>query len=196
MLVREVMTLEPATVNPDTGLKAALRRLADLGITSMPVIDGRGRLLGIVSEVDLIREAVSRDPRAPEGSVVVDSLYPARSVREVYTRSVATVHAHDDVASAVELMSSTGAKSLPVLDEHGGLVGIISRSDIVMALARDDEVIAADLDKLLGRLGHGDWLVEVDEGVVAGAGPAGPAEVSLAHVAARTVPGVTGVHVE
>lgn len=196
MLVREVMTLEPVTVTPKTRVKAALRRLAELGITAMPVVDERRRLIGIVSEADLIREAITRDPRAPEGAVIVESLYPAHLVEEVYTRAPVSVHADDDVASAVDLMAATGAKSLPVLDEIGALVGVLSRSDVVRALARDDDAIAADLDDVLTRLGHTDWLVEVEDGVVGVSGPANLGEVSLAHLVAHTVPGVVEVHVE
>lgn len=196
MLVRDVMTLEPATVTPQTRVKAALRRLAELGITAMPVVDERRRLIGIVSEADLIREAVTRDPRAPEGAVVVESLYPAHLVEDVYTRSTVSVRDDDDVASAVELMAATGAKSLPVLDGTGALVGVLSRSDVVRVLARDDDEIAAELDDVLTRLGHSDWLVEVEDGVVDVSGPANLGEVSLAHVVAHTIPGVVEVHVE
>jgi len=196
MLVQEVMTPEPLTVMPGTRVKVALQRLAEHGITALPVVDARRRLLGIVSEADLIREAIIRDPRAPEGAVVVESLYPARLVEDVYTRPAAAVRMDDDVASAVDLMTATGAKSLPVLDEHGTLVGVLSRSDVVRTLARADDVIAADLDDVLSRLGHADWLVEVDDGVVDVSGPANLGEASLAHLVARTVPGVVQVHVE
>ena len=196
MLVQEVMTREPVTATPGTRVKVALQRLAEHGITALPVVDARRRLLGIVSEADLIREAITRDPRAPEGAVIVESLYPAHRVEEVYTRSTVSVRSEDDVASAVDLMSATGAKSLPVLDEIGSLVGVLSRSDVVRALARDDDTIAADLDDVLTRLGHDDWLVEVEEGVVEVTGPSNLGEVSLAHMVAHTVPGVVEVHVE
>ena len=73
---------------------------------------------------------------------------------------------------------------------------MLSRSDVVRALARTDEAIAADLDDVLSRLGHADWLVEVADGVVDVSGPANLGEVSLAHMAARTVPGVVQVHVD
>ena len=195
MLVRDVMTPEPMTVTPKAGVKETLTRLAHLGITSMPVVDERGRLCGIVSEADLIREAVARDPRAQERPITVEPLYPPRTVEEVYTRSAMSVRVHDDVAAAVELMTSTAVKSLPVLDDDNVLVGVISRSDVVQALAREDDVIAADVDDLLSSLGHADWLVEVRDGVVDVSGPSGAAERSLAHVVAHTVPGVVEVHV-
>jgi CBS domain-containing protein len=83
MLVRDVMTPDPVTVTPETGGKVALVRLADLGITAMPVVGHQGRLLGIVSEADLIREAVARDPRAQERPIMMSSLHAPRPVEDV-----------------------------------------------------------------------------------------------------------------
>ena len=193
MLVRELMTPDPVVVTPETSIKEAISRLADMGITSMPVVDKHHKLRGIVSEADLIREVVPRDPRAQERPIEIEPLYPPHAVEDVYTRSAVSVHADDDVAIAVETMTALSAKSLPVLDDHGRLIGIVSRSDVVQALARTDDVIAADLDNLFEELDHGDWLVEVDEGVVDISGPEGSAEHSLAVVVARTVPGVIEV---
>ena len=196
MLVRDLMTPDPMTVNLDTHVKEALARLARLGITSMPVVDSKHRLCGIVSEVDLISDLVARDPRAQERPVMVEPLFAPTTVEDVYTRSPASVRIDDDVANAVETMVAISAKSLPVLDERGRLVGMLSRSDIVQALARADDVIAADIDDLLSKLGRADWLVEVEEGVVDISGPEGTAERSLAHVVAHTVPGVVQVRVD
>jgi CBS domain-containing protein len=195
MLVRDLMTADPVTVTPATGIKQALCTLAQLGITSMPVVDDHHRLCGIVSEADLIRDVVARDPRAQERPIVVSPLLPTETVADVYTRSAASVRCDDDVADAVELMTALFAKSLPVLDDGGRLVGILSRSDVVRALARSDVEIAADIDDVLGSLGHPDWMVEVANGVVAISGPSGAAERSVALVVARTVPGVVAVDV-
>ena len=82
-----------------------------------------------------------------------------------------------------------------MLDENGRLAGMLSRSDVVAAMARSDEVIAADIDELLHSLGHGDWLVEVDDGSVDISGPSGAAEHSLAHAVAHTIPGVVEVRI-
>ena len=100
MLVRDVMTSGPVTVTAGTGVKDALGQLARHGITSMPVLDRAGRLQGIVSEVDLIGETVSRDPRAQERPIVMAPVHPPRLVDEVCTRSVVTVRSEDDVATA------------------------------------------------------------------------------------------------
>ena len=195
MLVRDLMTSDPETAMPETGVKEALTRLADLDITSLPVVDRWHRLLGIVSEADLIRDLVARDPRAQERPVEMRPLFAPHVVDEVYTRAAVSVRVEDDVATAVEMMTVTAAKSLPVVDDDGRLLGVLSRSDVVQALARADNVIAADIDSLLGDLGHRDWLVEVEEGAVRVSGPRDAAERSLAQVVAHTVPGVVDVEV-
>ena len=195
MLVREIMTTDPVTATLETTVKEAVSRLAKLGITAMPVVDRKGRLHGIVSEADLIADVVPRDPRAQERPIVIEALYPPTTIEDVYTRAVVTVAAEDDVATAVELMTSTGAKSLPVVDKNQHVVGVISRSDIVKQFARTDAVIAADISRLLTSTGHDDWLVEVEDGVVQVTGPANSGTTALARVVAQTVPGVIDVHV-
>jgi CBS domain-containing protein len=99
------------------------------------------------------------------------------------------------VTSAVDLMTAKGFKSLPVVDDGHRLVGIVSRSDVVRALARDDDDIAGDIRRFFDDLGHTDWEVDVTDGFVVIAGPADAAQHSLAHTVGRTVPGVVGVRV-
>ena len=194
MLVRDVMTADPITVTPDTGVKSALKRLAHVGITSLPVVDEQRRLCGILSEADLIREAVEVDPRAHERPVTMQPVAAAQTVEDVYTRSPVAIRPDDDVATAVDVMGAKGFKSLPVVDDRHRLVGIVSRSDVVRALARDDALIADDIIRVFRDLGHTDWVVEVIDGVVEITG-LDAAHHSLAHTIARTVPGVVGVRI-
>ncbi len=195
MLVRETMATEPLTVTPQVSIKQALRLLAEHAITAMPVVDARGRLRGVVSEADLIQDVVNRDARSLERPITIEPLYPPTTVEDVYTRAAVTVAPDDDIVTAVELMTATGAKSLPVLDRDRRLLGIVSRSDIVRALARTDQTIAADVTQLLSSVGHDDWLVEVDDGVVSVTGPSDSGESSLARVLATTVAGVVEARV-
>ena len=196
MLVRDVMTRNPVTVTRRTTVKEAMTILADRGVSALPVVTGAGRLHGIVSEADLIAETVPRDPRAVERPIVLEPIRPAHVVDEVCTRSVVTVRPDDDVATAVDLMASTGAKSLPVVDDDHRLVAIVSRSDVVAALARSDAVVAADIRALLHSCGHADWGVEVDDGAVRITGPTDAGQRSLAHAVAHTVAGVVDVRVD
>jgi CBS domain-containing protein len=194
MLVKDVMTEHPVSVTPGTGVKGALTKLAFVGVTALPVVDDEGRLCGIVSEADFIGEVID-DPRAHERPVTMRPLEPARTVEDVYTRTPVTVRPHDDVTAVVEVMTSKGFKSLPVVDDQQRLLGMISRSDVVRALARDDDAITKDIARLLTELGHPDWSVHVVSGVVDITGPADTGQRSLAHALARTVPGVVEVRI-
>jgi CBS domain-containing protein len=194
MLVKDVMTRKPVTVVPSVAIKAAMTKLAFAGITSMPVVDEEQRLCGIVSEADLI-QGVADDPRAHARPFTMHPVIPAHTVEDVYTRSPVAVGPQDDVTAAVDVMTVQGFKSLPVVDQAHRLVGIVSRSDILRALARDDDVIAHDVVHLFQELGHTGWTVEVTSGVVDITGPEDAAERSLAHALSRTVLGVTAAHV-
>ena len=195
MLVADVMTENPVTVRRDATVKEALVLLAHHHVTSLPVVEPDTTIVGVVSEADLIRESVPTDPRA-QILPAPPPLVPPAYVEDVFTPHAITVHMHDDLAHAVDLMTSTSVKSLPVVDEHGHVVGVIARSDVVQMLARPDSAIEADLDDLLRSVGHADWLVDVTDGVVDVSGPAGRAERSLADTVARTVAGVVEVRVD
>ena len=194
MLVHELMTRSPVTVQPATHVKEALGMLDTHAITSMPVVDADGRIVGVVSEADLVREAVAQDPRAhmmPSGEPPLES---PRTVAEVMSRHPLTVTADTDLAEAVDLQTSSAVKSVPVVDERGRTVGMLSRRDVVHALARTDDRIEAELDELFRELG-GTWSVTVDEGRVTVEGVADAQARALAETAAATVTGVRSVHV-
>lgn len=195
MLVHQVMTATPTTVGAQTGVKQALQLLDTAGVTSLPVVDGAGRIAGIVSEADLIRDLVAPDQRRSTRPVATSGDLPRR-VEDVMTREVITVRAEDDLAVVVDTVTSTGVKSLPVVDDDHRCVGIVSRRDVVRMLATSDEEITRQLRALLAELaqqadlGAGDWTFSVEDGVVAVDGPATDKARSLAVAIARSVPGV------
>jgi CBS domain-containing protein len=192
MLVRELMTADPVTVAPATPVKTALRLLAEHGITSLPVLGNHGRLRGVVSEADLIRDRVRPDQRAHERHVdSVDDV--PRLVAEVMTPRAVTVHPDDDLADAVELLTSTAVKSVPVVEHDGRLVGMLSRSDVVRVLARADDDLARDVHTLLASIGLDEWFAQVADGTVSLTGPDSSPDRTLAHLVAGTVPGVVEV---
>ncbi|MFE6648937.1 BON domain-containing protein, partial [Nocardioides sp. NPDC057772] len=100
------------------------------------------------------------------------------------------------VSVAVDIMAERGLKSLPVLDADDLLVGVISRSDVAGALARDDDILDKELTTLLANLGHPDWRVVVADGSVTITGPSTPKDRALAESAAATVAGVNRVLVD
>lgn len=195
MLVKDVMTAAPVTTRAEASIHEALMLLSHNGVTSLPVIDRTGRLVGVVSEADLIRDSVPLDPRARITPVDSPGISPPQHVDEVMTTHAVTVHVDADLASAVELMTSTSVKALPVVDSRDRVVGVVSRSDVVRILARADMTIEHEVDALLVSLGHDDWLVEVHDGVVDVNGPESVNERSLADLAAHTVAGVIEVRV-
>lgn len=196
MLVREIMSDQAITVPVGTTVKTALTLLASAGITSLPVVSASGELRGIVSEADLIRDGVSADARLheiPQENVQVDR---SQFVDDVMTTHVMAVNMDYDLAEAVELMTLTGVKSVPVVDADGKVRGMVSRSDVVRMLARADHDLERDVDAALAAVGLRDWLVEVNDGTVELVAPdRGVDDRGLARVVAGTVPGVLDVHI-
>lgn len=191
MLVHEVMTRNAVTVSPDTTVKEAVRRLAEHQITAMPVVDADGHLVGVVSEADVIRDTVLPDPRAHELPVHLTGGPYAARVSDVMSHFPLTVRSDSDLASATELLTGTAVKSLPVVD-GGAVVGVISRRDIIAALARRDEMIEADVDELLRQTGL-ECVVDVEDGVVLLDGPDDEQGRDVARTLAGTVAGVVAV---
>jgi CBS domain-containing protein len=193
MLVRELMTADPVTVTTTTPVKTALGLLAEHRITSMPVLGRKGKLRGVVSEADLIKNLVRPDQRAHERPVHDEWLDRPLSVSDVMSSHVLAVHPQDDVADVVQLLTSTTVKSVPVVEQDGRLVGILSRSDVVRVLARTDADLARDVDSLLTWVGLGEWVADVTDGVVSLTGPERSGDRAVAHLVAGTVPGVVEV---
>ncbi|QWZ08861.1 CBS domain-containing protein [Nocardioides panacis] len=195
MLVREVMTQWPITVHPETSTREALRRLDEHTITAMPVVRPDGRIVGVVSEADLVRDAVAGDPRG-HLDISREPAQPSRpgTVGEVMNHHPVTVGPQLDVAEAVELMTSTSVKSVPVVDDGLHVLGMLSRRDVVHVLARADERLEREIDDLYRAVGM-DWTVAVQDGVVTVDGPVGDRARALAETLAATVPGVSGVRV-
>jgi predicted transcriptional regulator len=191
MLVRDAMTRSVVTVSPEATLKVAAGLLAERAITSMPVVDDAGRLIGVLSEADVVRESLVVDHHAHLLAVPVAKAPAASCVAEVMTMMPVTVHPDSDLAEAAQLMTESTVKSLPVV-EDSRLVGIVSRTDVVRMLAHRDERVEADIDDLIRSAGK-DWLVEVQDGVVLLEGLSKPSDERLARALVGTVHGVVGM---
>jgi CBS domain-containing protein len=199
MLVREVMTTPVVTVSPDATVKQAIRLLYERNITAAPVVNGREYVIGVVSEMDLLRNEFEADPRALARPVADPDGMPPHRVDELMTRQVMTVRETTDVAELAELMMTTGVKSVPVV-RGTRLVGIVSRRDLMGVLAKSDERIHDDVVDALGGYENGahangdpHWAVTVRDGVVELRGRTDLATEHIADVLTRTVPGVVRV---
>jgi CBS domain-containing protein len=176
MKVRDIMTTDPFKVTGNTHLKEAARLMVRHRVSGLPVVDEAGKLIGILSEGDFIRREAGRD--RPQGVSLLDAVFGegelqpvgAETVAEIMTRSVVTITPEATVGEAARVMGRRSVKRLPVVDLEGELVGIVSRSDIVGAFTKPDDVIEDEVrEDLIRRLLFLDpelVRVSVDDGVV------------------------------
>jgi CBS domain-containing protein len=164
MRVREVMSMPAVVVAPETPVKQAAAMLDGHGFTCLPVVDSDGKLVGAVSEADLVMSRFPPDPRIP----VLDR--PEReagaAVCDVMTDEVLTADPCEEVSDLLVALHASGHRSVPVV-EAGSVVGVVTYRDLVHALARDDALIAADVRRRLDLYGEpGRWTVSVESGEV------------------------------
>lgn len=133
MKAQDVMSSPVITLRPDTPVMAASALLASHGFTAAPVVDDQRRVIGIVTEADLIRDQIPPEGWPPH-AVQDRSRTP---IRAVMTPTPASVTPASDVAELVTLMLGSRIRSLPVVDD-GELVGIVSRRDVLRAVARGE----------------------------------------------------------
>lgn len=192
MRARDIMTSPVITVTPETTIKNAAALLAEHGFTALPVVDADERLVGIVTEADLMRDRIPRDPRAliHPGPTSPDSPVTT-TVGEVMTAPAVAMGAGTDVATLAAALLDAHQRAMPIVD-GARLVGIVTRRDIVATIAREDTAIATDVRHRLEVYGGaGRWQVEVHEGVVTiGDQFDDEGDRHVATVLAEAVPGV------
>jgi CBS domain-containing protein len=196
--VAAVMTTDVVTVLPATVYKEVVERLQERRVSAVPVVDADGRVIGIVSEADLLLKE-ERPGRRPGGPLVDphgDSAKAlARNAAALMTSPAVTVLPETTLTEAARLMHRRRVKRLPVVDADGRLVGIVSRGDLIRVFLRSDDAIAREIreDVLLHTLVVDPTAiaVAVDDGVVRLEGQVETR--SLAAIAARLVQGVEGV---
>ena len=143
--VRDVMTASVVAVRGDTSFKDMAALLGSSRVSAFPVVDETDRVLGVVSEADmLIKEAgqashpgqfaVLRRRRDHERAAAV-------TAGELMTRCPVTIGPDEPVEQAAFLMYDRGIKRLPVVDGAGHLIGIVSRADVLSVYARPDDDI-------------------------------------------------------
>jgi CBS domain-containing protein len=134
LLVRELMTDRPRSTHPDTPLREAARDMVRSGIGALPVIESGGRLVGMLSERELMRHMLSFTSlgvSVPRPQSAVERA--RRTVRDVMTRQVLCVSPDQPLAEVASLMTNKDVDQLPVVEE-GRLVGFLTRGDIVRKL--------------------------------------------------------------
>jgi CBS domain-containing protein len=154
MKVGDLMSVKVIKATPKERIKEAAKRMAEAGISGVPVVDEGGKLVGMLSESDIVG-AVKKHTK------VLKMVYPSLSmvsvsfveddvqkeiskamhevadlkVQEVMHQKVLTVKPEDDLSVAVNLMNSHNVNRLPVVDGEG-LVGILSRGDVVRGISK------------------------------------------------------------
>jgi CBS domain-containing protein len=148
--VREIMDPEPATVSPDTPVEEVIRLLAENELPGLPVVDGDGSCVGIVTEADLVIADEQGDLHLPHyinlfgGVVFLEPLRRfedrlrkafAATAADMMTRAPTVVAPDTSAREAARIVSESGHNRLPVV-EDGRLVGVVSRADVLGALSR------------------------------------------------------------
>jgi CBS domain-containing protein len=198
--VRDVMTRDVVSVDEQTPFTEITRLLTDCCISAVPVLDPDGRVVGVVSEADLLLK--EEYPEGLQGWLLEGRHRRATRVKaagatavELMTAPAITIGPDASVAEAARLLHRHRIKRLPVLDPAGPLLGIVSRADLLKVFLRSDAQIAQEVRQDVLRRAL--WVdpdtvgVEVDDGVVTLTGRL--ERRSLIPIAVRLVHGVDGV---
>ena len=183
MRAMDVMTTGVITVDPDTSVQAVAMLLSEREISGVPVVDAADRLVGIVSEGDLLHRVETGTERltgrrrswwldtiASDQELARDYVKShGRTAKDVMTREVISVTDTTDLAEVAMLLETKRIKRVPVLRE-GKLVGIVSRANLVRALAATKSDLAVDAatddrairSKLLAELMGQEWFKTQD----------------------------------
>ncbi|WP_024874411.1 CBS domain-containing protein [Saccharomonospora piscinae] len=187
MRAKDIMSSPVVTVSPGDPVKRAARLLAEHGFTALPVVDDANRVIGIVTEADVMAGRVPRDPRYRTTATEP----PPGEVGEVMAVAPACTDQGTDVADLVAALLDGHHRVMPVL-AGDRLAGIVTRHDVVRALSREDADIARDVRRRLMIYGGPDrWSVNVSGGTVTILDDHDDAtDRHVATVLAESVPGV------
>jgi len=171
--VSDVMTTSVVTVDRITPYKEIARLLAEHRISGVPVLKMGREVAGVVTEADLVAaqaDAMRRLRAAARPSWLRGrQRHPAVTAGELMTSPAVTIGPFATVPAAARLMSDHHVRRLPVVDEHGRLIGIVSRRDLLSVFLRPDEDIADDIRTVLDEVlaeGPDDADVSVRNGIV------------------------------
>jgi CBS domain-containing protein len=170
--VDDVMTRDVVSVRPDTSYREVVDLLVSTGVSAVPVVDTEARVLGVVSEADLLHKieaAGDERQRRIIGGRRTSPKAHATVAGDLMTAPAVVVEPAASVAAAARRLEAEQVKRMPVVDAERRLVGIVSRRDLLRIHTRPDEEIRTDVvDNLLRSL----WIdpqtvtVGVADGVV------------------------------
>jgi CBS-domain-containing membrane protein len=173
--VRDVMTREVVTVDEQESFKELAALMAECRVSALPVLDEGGRVVGVVSEADLLLK--EEFPEGPAGGRLFQGRHRMERAKaagdtavELMTAPAITIGPDATLAEAARMLQRHQIKRLPVVDPAGPLLGIVSRADLLKVFLRGDDEIAREVrqEVLLRAL----WVnpdtvvVEVRDGVV------------------------------
>jgi CBS domain-containing protein len=189
------MTSPAITINQDATLRQAGDVLSQRGISALPVVDNDGQLVGILSQMDLIRFNTAETPRAAGIRSDRSESDPMR-VTDIMTVEVVSVNPETDLHTVAQRLSESHVRQVPVLSDTE-VVGVVSRRDLIKWMARSDAALTLDVVGVLGDEARhlANLEVSVNQGVAHIEGEAAPDTLGLAVKLARTVPGVVDARV-
>jgi CBS domain-containing protein len=205
MRVQDLMTTEVLTVPATAPLKDAAALMAEHRVSGLPVVDGDGHVLGVVSEGDILfKETGPPDrPSLLERLLTVPSTRPdlklaARSAGEAMSAPAVTIGPRRPITEAATRMIDEGVNRLPVVDDEQRLIGIVTRADFVRAFIRSDAEVEQEIrEDVLRRamwLDSGEVEVEVTGGEVRlGGNVDTKTDAEVLPRLVQRVPGVVGV---
>ncbi|NIY70708.1 CBS domain-containing protein [Streptomyces malaysiensis] len=200
-IVGDVMTRTVVAVGRDAPFKELVQTLGQWRVSAMPVLEGEGRVIGVVSEADLLPKEEFRDSdpdRLQQLRRLPDlAKAGALTAEELMSSPAVTVHPDATLSEAARIMAIRGVKRLPVVDTEGKLLGIVSRGDLLKVFLRSDQDIEEEVRRTVVSYlfpGDGGIHVRVDEGVVTlGGRLRDTARIPVAARLTRAVEGVVDV---
>jgi CBS domain-containing protein len=198
-MVKDAMTTEVVAVKVGASFEEMAARLRQSGVSAFPVIDDDGKVIGVVSEADLLARKVLSAGHAATGTGMLPRREQEKArgltAGDLMSHPAVTVSPEDPVEVAARLMYTLQVKRLPVTDPSGRLAGIISRTDVLAVFDRSDEEIRKEVaDNVIWQefgAAPRQFAVTVQAGVVTLQGNAETA--ALGHVIVRKVRHVPGV---
>lgn len=148
-IVRDVMTTRVVAVRLNATYKEMAARLREFRVSAFPVLDDDDKVIGVVSEADLLaKEALEYSVPGVTGGILhgrEQAKAAAVTAAELMTKPAVTTGPREPVSHAARLMYSRKVKRLPVVDDDGRLVGIVTRADLLSVFSRPDAEIRHDI---------------------------------------------------